>query len=337
MKLKKLHFIVLLTATVLSTSLFSQIDIAWGKEFPMPRVFSGISLEGYNKNYVLAQYVAGIANDRSFYRFDKNTLSFQGDFDPIQKNSEIRAKDYYKTISLKNKMFMLYDVYNKTSDKYTLYALALGDDGKPAGGFTKLIELDAKSRRNSGDYKVLTSRDSTKICVVASPPYSKNSNEKLVIATFDAGLKNLTSCQVTLNYKDQPYVPGNYILANDGDLLLQARVVVEKKERTKGEPSSYPAIFKINTADGKMDEYQIKIPDLNIDDIDVNLDENNNIICAGFYGDPKKGTKRDIDGIYYLRINKASKKIEKTSLKLLPDDIVAEIIGDRKMRKGKGI
>lgn len=334
--LKQFSFFVALSF-LFATKLFSQIDIAWGKEFPMPRVFSNISLDGYNNGYVLAQYIQGLANDRTFYRFDKKTLGFQGQFDPIQKNSDIKSKDYYKTLSLKNKMIMLYDVYDKKADKYTLFALPLGDDAKPTGGFSKLIEMDAKSKRNSGDYKVIVSRDSNKICVIASPSYEKGTNEKLIITTFDATLKNLSSCQVTLNYKDQPYVPGNYILANDGDLLMQARVYVDKKERQKGDAASFPAVFKINTADGKMDEYQIKIPDINIQDIDFNIDENNNILCAGFYGDPKKGSKRDIDGIYYIRINKNSKLIEKSSLKALPDDIITEIIGDRKAKKGKGI
>src|ERR1700758_1962035 len=102
MKTLKTRYLSLLAAFFLTTGLFAQIDIAWGKEFPMPKIFSSISLEGYNKNVVIAEYVAGIANDRSFYRFDKNTLNFQGNFDPIQKGGEIKGKDYYSSISLKN-------------------------------------------------------------------------------------------------------------------------------------------------------------------------------------------------------------------------------------------
>lgn len=337
MKKARLLTAALLAALFFYNNLSAQIDIAWGKEFPMPKVFSSIALNGANKNYIVAKHVGHRASDMVFYRFDKNTLGFQGQFDPIQKNTEVKAKDYYKTVSIKNKIIMLYDVYNKTSDKYTLYAVHLGDDAKPTGGFSKVIEMDAKSRRNSGDYMVVLSRDSNTIGVIASPPYEKKGNEKLIVSTFDVNLKNLTSCQVNLHYKDQPYIPGTYVLTNDGDLIMQATVQLDKKSVPKGEPTSFPAIFKINTKDGTLDEYQIKIPDMNIQDADISVDDQNRIICAGFYGNPKKGNKQDIDGIYYIRINKANKQIEKTSMKEMPADLIKDLIGERRSKKGQGL
>jgi hypothetical protein len=336
-KLKR-GYVLLFSALFLSSGLFSQIAVTFGKEFPLEKR-GGVDVTAATKSLLIAEhtYRSGLRMAQDFYRFDINTLSFQGVFNPIQKNSEIDENDYFTALTIKNKVFLFYDVYNSKTDKYTLYALPLGDDAKPAGSFIKIVELDASKRSNKGNYKIIASKDSSKICVIASPPYQKNTNERLIVSTFDNTLKNLTTCQVTLDYKDSKFIPGKFILSNDGDLLMQATVYVEKKDREKGDPKSYPTIFKISTKDGKLDEYQIKVQGMNLDDIDFTVDENNKVLCAGFYGDPTKGKRTDIDGIFYLRINKGTKTIEKTSYKPLPDDIVEELIGERKAKKGRGI
>jgi hypothetical protein len=332
---------IILLASVLLLALNSinaQIEISWGKEFPMPKLLSSIDLEGYNNNYILAQYVQGVGNNREYYRFDKKSLSFQGQFDPVPKGSDIHGKDYYKTVSMKNKMIMLYDVYSKKESKYMIYAMPLGDDGKPSSAnFIKLIDMESKSSRNKGDYLVILSRDSTKLCIIASPSYEKGTNEKLVITMFDGALKNLSSCQTTLNYKDQRLLPGTYMLSNDGDLIMQAQVQVEKKDRKKGEATSFPALFRIGTKDGKLDEYQVNVPGVTLSELDFNLDANNNLICAGFYADPKTGGKNDFDGLVYLRINKGSKQIEKTSMKPLPQEMINDMTENKKKRREQGI
>ncbi len=337
-KQTKQYFITLIVISIMGLPLFSQIDVALGKEFPLEKR-GDVDISGANKNLLIAEhkYGSGLKTALNFYRFDRNTLAFQGAFNPLQKNTDINENDYFTTLSVKGKLFLFYDVYDKKADKYTLYALPLGDDAKPSGNFIKLVELDAVKKSNKGDYKIITSKDSSKICVIASPPREKDTDEKLAISTFDNTLKNLTRCQVTLGYKDSKYIPGKFILSNDGDLLMQTTIYVEKKDREKGDPKTYPTIFKISTKDGKLDEYQIKVPGMNLDDVDFTIDENNKLLCAGFYGDPTKGKRTDIDGIFYLRINKNTKTIEKTSYKPLPDDIVEELIGQRKAKKGKGI
>lgn len=338
MKLNALNFTSLITGIFLSVQVVAQVDTKLGKEFPLEKNGS-VDVSGANKTVLIAEHKhrSGLKRALDFYRFDKNTLAFQGVFNPIQKNSEIDENDYYTTLSIKGKVFLFYDVYSSKADKYTLYALPLGEDGKSIGNFMKLIELDAKKSSNKGNYQIISSNDSSKICVIASPPYEKNTNEKLVVSTFDNNLKNLTTCQVTMGYKDNKLLPGKFLLSNDGDLLMQSIIYVEKKDREKGDPKTYPALFKIKTSDGTLDEYQIKVPGMNLDDVDFTIDASNKVLCAGFYGDPTKGKRSDVDGIFYLRIDKKSKAIEKTSYKPLPDDIIEELIGERKAKKGRGI
>lgn len=332
-----LYRVKLLVISVLSLHFVSnsQVDVVLGKNYPLEKR-GDMDVVATNKSFLVGKHMTGRFS-MDFYRFDKSTMSFSGQFDPVQKGSEVTDRDYSSTVSVKGKIYLFYNSYNSKTDKYTLFAQALGDDAKPSGGMIKVIEMDAAKKSNAGNYRIVVSRDSSKICVIASPPYEKNSNEKLILATFDNTLKNLNTNQLVLNYKDNKFTPGTFILANDGDLLMQASVYVEKKDREKGEAKTFPTIFKFSTIDGKMDEYQIKVPGMLVNDVDFTLDENNKLICAGFYGDPKKGGRSDLDGIYYLRIDKATKTIEKTSLKPLPDDIIVELIGQRKAKKEKGI
>jgi hypothetical protein len=334
--LKRFKLFTLLSATGLVVT--AQPDAVLGKPFPVEKR-GEVNVIAANKANLVAMHTnsSGFKFNRDFYRFDKNTVSFQGAFDPISKGGPASERDFYTSVSMRGKIYLFYSVYDGKADKFTLYALGLGEDAKPSGSMMKVLEMEAKKSRNRGDYKIALSKDSTKICVIASPPMEKNSNEKLILATFDQNLKNLNSTQISLDYKDNKFIPGNFIFANDGDLLMQATVKVEKKDREKGDPRTFPTIFKISTIDGKMDEYQIKVPGMNVNDVDFNLDNNGKLLCAGFYGDPKKGGRSDLDGIYYLRIDKQTKTIEKTSLKPLPDDIVVELIGERKARKERGI
>lgn len=314
----------------------AQIDIKLSKEFKIEKSAS-VDVSGANRNILIAghRHWSGLKRAIDFYWFDKNTLAFQGIFSPIPKNSEIEGKDYYATLSIKGKILLFYDVYNSKLDKYAMYAVPLGEDGKSSGDFIKLMELDAKKKSNKGIYQIITNADSSKICVIASPSYEKNTNEKLVAATFDNNLKNLTTCRVTLNYKDNKYLPGKFILANDGDLLMRAIIYVEKKGSEKNKSETYPALFKIKASDGTLDEYQLKIPGLNLHDVDITTQGSNKIICAGFYNDTVKGKRSE--GVFYLRIDKDSKVIEKISYKALPDDIAEELKSETETNKDSGI
>ena len=154
-------------------------------------------------------------------------------------------------------------------------------------------------------------------------------------------MKEIKNLKVELPYKDRYFSVESYVLANDGTIFMLARINLSKKERKekeKDESTYYYEIISINTeGKGEVAEYEINLKGKFIEDVSFSYDEDQKkIICAGFYGNLEKGTN-GINGIFFMRIDKASKNVEATGFKELDKDFVADLTSKRSAAKEKGI
>jgi hypothetical protein len=319
------------------------VKVFWGKQNPLekgglPDILArrGDHLLGTSRN------LRGTKVNIVKYSFDG--LQIQNEYPVIGKakdgqsviDSKYRLEDF--TI-LKNKLYIGVSNYNKKTDLNSYYAQEIGDDGKLTGSLKKLADISSTSRRNSGRFDVFESKDSTKILMVSNPPYEKYANEKFGFKIFDENLKEINNLEVTLPYKDKYFSVSDYVLSKDGNIYALAKIEIPRKEKEKDEAGYYYEIISINP-NGKEDpiEYEIKLSQKYITDISF-IEEGKNIICAGFYNniEIKGRSHNDINGIFYLRINKDSKSIEAKGIKDLDKQFIAELTSTRKANKGRGI
>lgn len=333
-------FSLLLLAASICTSSFSQeINIFWGKENPVDRSASTYLLG--RRSDMLLGYKQSRKNI-SILKYNIDDLQVKGERQIYGKQGKVGGKlidsDYgFEDIyTLKKKTYACVTKYDRKADKNSIYMQEIADDGGLVGSLRKLSDISSTSRRNSGSFNVFTSEDSTKILVVNNPPYEKYGGEKFEFRIFDQNLEELKHLEIALPYKDKDFSAEDYILGNDGNIYLLAQIFTERRDKkSKDEARFYYEVLAINpTGQGQVTEYEIKLQGKYITDISYSL-QDDKLICSGFYGDVQG--KGGIKGIYYMRINKASKQIEATGIKELDKDFVADLTTRRQADKGRGI
>lgn len=331
--------LLLLSACLLvsSFSMSQDVNIYWGKENPYDRSGS-ISILGKRGN-ILWGYKQS-RKKLSMVKYSLKDLQIQNEYPVIGDDAISNDYSFNDIFMMRNKTYIALTKYDRKADLNSVFMQEIDEAGKRTGKLKKLADISAKSKSNSGSFSFITSEDSSKILLVNNPPFDKYAGEKFGYKVFDENLKELNHVEITLPYKDKNFSAKDYILSNDGIIYLLAKIDLEKGDKKKNEAGYYYEIIAINpVGKGDMKEYTVKIPGKYIMDISYRLDEEKGIICSGFYGTPSKGlfSTDEINGIFFLRINKETKEIEAKGIKALDKDFVAELTSQRKADKGKGI
>lgn len=322
--------------------LFAQdVKVFWGKENPlglrrMPALLAkrGDNVLGYKTRN----------RDITMVKYGYKDLQIKNEYPLIgsaSKGAKTIDKDYSfeQFVVLKNKMYVGVSSYNRKTDLNTFFMQQIDDSGKLQGGLKKTSEISATSRRNRGAFDVYPSNDSTKILIVNNPPFEKYAAEKFGFKILDEELNEVKNLQVQFPYKDKYFSVSDYILSNDGNIYLLSKIELEKKEKQKEEAGYYYEIISISPeGEGKVKEYKIALPQKYITDVSYN-DDGKYLVCSGFYNNIElKGRSRDeINGVFYLRINKETQEIESKGIKELDKDFIAELTSAKKANKGRGI
>ncbi len=252
--------------------------------------------------------------------------------------------DFIETLYLKDKLLLFFQSYERKTKNRMLFCQKMDLDGKFVGQLTKIDNIEAKKKSNSGSFFIEYSEDSTKFLVVKSLPYKKREDEKFVFKVYDSDLNNLSNSQLTLPYMDKDASVIDYYLSNKGDVFMLLNVDIENKKKKKGEDDQFYSLLCLNAStDNSLAEYRVQLPKKNIVDISFRVDnDHESVLCAGFYSDIKTSAKRtkDIDGFFYLSVDVNSKKMKSQSYKELDPEIIKQLMGKKKSKKlkeGKGI
>lgn len=215
---------------------------------------------------------------------------------------------------------------------------------KAAENKIKLASIDygGKSKTNSGNYNVRLSRDSSKVLIFYTLPYKSGEPEKFGFHVYDAGMKEIWHQDITLPYKDRLFDIETFKVDNDGNVYLLGLLYKDvRKSKRWGDPNYEYKIFSYTGNGNSSNEYSVALPDKFLTDMQIEINDNNDIICAGFYSD--HGTL-SIHGTYFLTVDAKTKAIKSKSLKEFSIDFITQYMREgeaervkRKEEKGKDV
>lgn len=245
---------------------------------------------------------------------------------------------YRRTLYSKDHAIMIFNSYEKNSKQNILFAQKVKKDGSFDGKLVILDKIDADSRRNSGNFLIWQSADSSKFMIIQNPPFDRYQGEKFNFKVYNNNLENLSNFGASLPYKDEDVTISDYYLGNDGTIYLLVRVFKADKER--GQDRSFYTILSTNGTTGSFAEFQVKLPDRDIETIALRLDDKNKkVICAGLYSDITKGyTGKKVDGLFFLKVDIAKNAIESSGYQKIDNAVLAAIlnVSEKKIdKKGK--
>lgn len=326
--MKKIAFI--LFAVLLTCNGFSQrLKVNFGELLPA----------SYRSNIldagILGDKLLVIANDKDFKLikfYNPSTMKLVTSKVIQQKNckgiNDCIDNDfgYVKTFFSKDNAIMIFNSFEKSTKQNILFAQKVKSDGSFDGKLVIIDKISADSRRNAGSFMVWPSNDSTKFMIIQNPPYDKYAGEKFNFKVYNTNLENLSNFGASLPYKDEDVSVSDYYLGNDGTIYMLVRVF--KADKEKGQDRSFYTILSTNGKTGTFSEFQVKLPDRDIETIALRLDDKNNkIICAGLYSDITKGyTGKKVDGLFFLKVDIAKNTIESSGYQKIDNSVLASIL-----------
>ncbi len=336
--------IVLLGLIVLSfgVSFAQNVNVYWGK-FNAEDRFSSTTLIGKRAGFLFG--LKRTLKNTTILKYGLNDLQITAEYPLIGKGPKNApgksiSNDYLFNglLPMKNNFYVTVTKYDRKTKTNGLYIQQIDNGGKLTGSLKTLESIDAKSKFNRGAFGVIMSNDSTKFLLMDIPPYEKYAGEKYTFSIYDETLNQIKKMQVELPFKDKYFSLDDITYSNDGNIYMMAKIVLERKEKTKGEADYYYELISVSTqGDGAVTQYDIKLPGKYIDGISFSPDDDKDVVCAGLYGNTTGTAKGDISGVFFMRLNKTTKQIDATGLKDLDKDFIADLTSERKANKGKGI
>ncbi|MBL0743828.1 hypothetical protein [Chryseolinea lacunae] len=342
----KTQFIATLLLFLLSTALLHAQElkprVTWGKEFEAPRRSSLNDIVGFDKSgiYAIKERYGFTSSTRRFTleHYDptfKPTRSFDLDLKHDGKDALLEM-----VLQLHNKLYLFSSVRDTRVDKNMLFVQEINKSTlEPMPNARQIAEIDftGKSSSNSGGFAIKVSRDSSKVMVFYSLPYAKNEPESFGFQVLDDTMTPLWNKEVKLPYADGLFTIESTRVDNEGDVYLLAVIYKDKrKSKRHGLPNYTYNVFAFLNKGTEAKEYPISLEDRFLTDMQIEILNNKNLICAGFYSE--KGTN-SIRGSYFLTVDAATKEIKTKSFKEFGIDFITQNMkegeADRARRKEK--
>ncbi len=223
---------------------------------------------------------------------------------------------------------------NRKLDKNYLFVQRVNATSlKPEGSLRKVAELSFVKRYRPGAFKYTFSRDSSHVMIYANTELRKNEPEKYGLTILDQDMEEVWTKEVTLPYTESRFGVEDFAVDNDGNAFILGIKIAEKGEsKRRGNPNYEYRILGYREDGTEVDEYEVKLGDMFLSDMKIDVSPKRDIICAGFYSE--QGTF-SVKGTYYLRIDRKTKEIEKMSAKEFGIDFITMNFTQRQEEKAK--
>ena len=244
--------------------------------------------------------------------------------------------DFEFIVQLNNKLYLFSSFKNQKLKRNFLFVQSINKRSlQLKQDLNKIAEIDysGKSKYNAGNFYYETSRDSSKVLIYYSLPYDKGEREQFGFHVFDRNLNQLWEKKITLPYKEELFDVEDYEVDNNGNVHLLSLIFKEKrKEKRKGKPNYKYQILSYFDSGNELKEYPIKIEGKFLTDMQIAINDEQDIICGGFYS--KEGTF-SIIGSYFIKINGSTKEIKTKNFKEFGIDFITQNMTERQEKKTK--
>jgi len=328
--------IVVITHAIGQTN-SKKVDILWGPERKDSHksVLNGVI--GWDKNGI---FTFNYSRDKLFSeisysleQFDKKLAFANANFLDTQHESE--KLDVKLLININQKMYALLSFQNEELKTYTLFVQSIDKENlKFNDDRIKITEIDYSEKTlfsaERVNYEI--SRDSSKLLIYYDLPLKKNKGIGLHV--INTNLKQIWEKKITFPYLKKQFEVRDYKVDNLGNVFLLGKIseggVLAKqlsKKKQKFQLVSY--LDKGN----KVREYPLEIEGKFLTDIKIEINNENDIICAGFFSNKATFSAK---GCYFLKIDGNTKEIKANTFEEFEIDFITQNLTKRqKKRKTK--
>ncbi len=250
--------------------------------------------------------------------------------DIVPKRSYIES-----IISFNGGLVVFYSKLDKASRTNDLFYVTLSqDDLSTLQTETKVFGLTYTSKRNSGSFDISISRDSSKLLAFANTPNkrAKDARDEVSVVVMDENFEILWDDVLTIPYADRDFGISQYDVDNQGNVLILGKYYKEKSARTKGKPRGTYKLIAFYEEGSDMVEYDLKLSQKFISEINYFIKDNGDILCSGLYSN---STISGAAGAFYLEIDSESQDILVETLEEFDMDFLTQGLTEKQTKKTK--
>lgn len=236
---------------------------------------------------------------------------------------------------LNNTLYMLFNAYDKEADKRYLLVRQVDEYGK----ISEVRELEAADayHRNRGGFTEKLSIDSTKVLVYSDPGEGKKDNEQFDVSVYDNDFQLLWDKEVELPFTNKYFQIVDQVVTRAGDVFILGYA---EPDKTKGESKERNSsnkdykLFRIGKGED-LASYDLDLSDKYVSSgflHDGFGDKGNQLVIGGFYSLKREG---EIGGSFFITMDEKSMEINSSNTQDFSDQFMADLISERKVRKGK--
>lgn len=306
-------FRILFSLLLLPAFVSAQVEITWGIPQKSDRKTEMTDLIGADEAYVYALRQDNSAfgsDDPIIERFRQTDLSLDYSKRISHKRFDGVSLTPATQLFINGKIIAFATYYDRDKDINFAYAELLDDGANVTRAWTEVARIKADKRSNRGSFYFRLSQDSLKVLIVANPPYEKYADEKFTMQLIDENLTVLWKNDVAPPYKDKYFSLENYIVTDSGNVYILATISKDQsamslRERRKT-PTYFHSALVYDPVKNELSEYEIKLDPKFISDITMAVTDSGDIVLSGFYSNKNSS---DIAGTFYMKIDKATKKV----------------------------
>lgn len=239
-------------------------------------------------------------------------------------------------LQLHNKLYLFTSKPDNRTKKNTLSVQEIDKKTllpKPEKRGIASIDFSGERSYNNGSFQIEVSRDSSKLLVISNLMQNKGDHKTFGLCVVDDKFQPLWNKDVTLPYEDNLLDLESFRVDDHGDVYLLGLIFNERrKSKRHGEPNYKYQVFAYRDKGSLLKEYPISLDDKFITDLQIDVNANRDLICAGFYS--QQGTL-SIKGTYFLTIDANTKDIKTKSIKEFGIDFLTSDLSDRQAEKTK--
>ena len=325
-----------------------KVDIEWGEELRQSKKLSFQDVVGYDNTgiYVLKERKAGFYGLSSFAvieRFD-NEMNYKKSY-ILELEHDNKKRDYEFIVQMGESLILFSSFKDQKRKRNVLYGQRINKRSlQPQRKPVKIgsIDYSGHSKSNSGTFDYSLSRDSSKLLIYYNVPQDNQEKEQFGFHVLDNEMNEIWDKKVTLPYKSKLFDVERYRVDNHGDVYLLGRLYMEKRrEKRAGKPNYKYELLGYSDLGETRKKYAVDLKGMFLTDMQIDIDDNRDIICAGFYSD--EGTY-SIRGSYFLKIDRESKEIVSKSSKDFGLDFITQTMREgeekrtvKRAEKGKDV
>lgn len=254
---------------------------------------------------------------------------------------EVKGKEvkYIKAEKLGDKTYFFSRSWDKKNDTYTLYASELN---LKTSKFDKHIEVlkvkDKKFGSLWSPFSIVRSIDSSKVMFGISYPTKEKENARYGFVITDNNMNELWRNDIEFDELDKNFTLDDFLVDKEGNIHVTANVRMDRDEKKKKGASSryYLAIYTYKHELKKIQRYDIGFKDEVILSNFFKVNEANELVCTGFYGE-KKLFDAGMKGFFFMRLDPVSMEVKAKNLSPFDKKFLGQLMSDRKAEKGKGL